>query len=596
MSAVVGVLNESLTESIKGFYKLRKAFVTLDGIMQAETRYMRGLARKTSSNSLRSNRSARSARVVPGDFGDVSDKPRPDEKPPVHPLGQSNGLDAPEDDDDDEFYDAAEVPKESPSTSKYTGDINTNGTNHDFADLSMKDTEVEESGTHQYRQPQIQHEISHNPEHDIFKNPIDLFIHSGTNLCFGILLLLISMIPPAFGKLLFIIGFRGDRDRGIRMLWQASKFENINGAMAGLILLGYYNGLVSFCDVLPEPPVNAPEALTGYPRKRCETLLATMRTRYPRSRLWLLEQARMEASNRNLPGTLSLLTSAPESPLKQVHALSMFELSLNAMYIHDYTLCADSFLTCITLNNWSHALYYYIAGSCHIELYRQHKLTNPTLATKHAEKATDLLRNHVGKHAGKKKFMARQLPFDVFVMRKIAKWDSRAKEWNISFPDAVGISPIEEMIFFWNGYKRMRPAELEPSLAALSWSENTSQNLTWPREGADEKAILAVLRATTLRNMGRDDEAMQILKTEVLHHDKSTLKGGLRDDWTLPAAHYEMGVNCWGKRHQGEEWVKRCEEWVKKAAAWEGYELDARIGVKATMALETVGRVLGREK
>ena len=40
---------------------------------------------------------------------------------------------------------------------------------------------------------------------------IDEYIHSGVQLCFGILQVVLSLIPPAIGKVLSIVGFRGDR-------------------------------------------------------------------------------------------------------------------------------------------------------------------------------------------------------------------------------------------------------------------------------------------------------------------------------------------------------------------------------------------------
>ena len=566
MSAVLGVLNESLTESIKGFYKLRKAFATLNEILDAEARFMRkrngtdtDTASRRSVDSFRSDRSAPLIKGMPGGFGDATSKPpsiRSFEVPilntskgaAVQQDGQING--AQDDDDEDEFYDADDGMTANVDKSSLNGE----GT------LGAKELPPPSNTAPRHGM------LDHDPDSDVFANPIDVFIHSGANLCFGLLLVMIAMIPPAFGKLLFIIGFHGDKDRGIRMLWQASKFHNINGAMAGLIVLGYYNTFIGMSDIIPDshPTSIDQNSVEGYPKQRCEDLLAEMRRRHPKSHLWLLEEARMQAANRHLSTAISLLEKSSKSPLKQVEALEMFEKSLDAMYMHDYALCAKSFIACVDLNNWSHTLYYYIAGAANVEMYRQHRTLNPTEAAVYAQKATELLKL-APKHAGKKKFMARQLPFDVFVTRKVQKWEARARDWSIPFIDAVGVSPVEEMILLWNGYKRMDTSQLEQSLSRLLWSEISNPH--WKREEPDEKALLSVLHGTTLRNLQRYEEAKKCLRSGVLSYDKNELKGGLKDDWTAPAANYEMGVNCWmqrgearseGKEADVKKWVKEC--------------------------------------
>lgn len=274
-------------------------------------------------------------------------------------------------------------------------------------------------------------------------------------------------------------------------------------------------------------------------------------------------------------------------------------------------------------------MYYYIAASSHLALYRQNLTGSQALANEHAAKA-EMLFSKVTQHAGKKKFMASQLPFDKFVTRKITKWQLRAKQWNVTFIEAIGVDPIEEMIYFWNGHSRMSPVHLEKSLENLKWSES-EDNTTWDREDVDERAILALLRASILRSLNRYAEAKNILDSQILCHDKAIFKGHLRDDWTCPSAHYEMAANLWTERRfyqpcgssdqnaivinkdsdipvdtqesgvpefskgtvqrplSGDRRkVQECKIWLEKAAKWESFELDARVGLKISMAQETV--------
>ncbi|KAJ9602113.1 Mitochondrial outer membrane protein iml2 [Cladophialophora chaetospira] len=618
MSAVVGVLNESLTESIRGFYKLRKAYITLDSIVQMEASF----SKRRPARSLSSSRN-QSMENLPSSDG-LSPPERVDALPqhsvqPAHPsaLRNAENADAMEkEESDDEFH---EVDDRNEVTESYTGHLDTDVEDDARTELDIRIERMNLTHGSSGLQPEGMLRrsttissglLTEGPESEVFSNPLDVFIHSGTNLMSGLLNLLISIIPPAFSKLLYIVGFRGDRERGIRMLWQASRFSNVNGAMAGLILFGWYNGIIGFCDIISDTDPSKPEDVEGYPAKRLEGLLLEMRRRYPNSHLWIVEEARTEASKRNLDNALSILAQPGKSQLKQIEALHMFEKSLSAMHAHKYQLCADSMLTCVDLNAWSRALYYYIAASSHLSLYRYDKSLSAKDKEKHAKLAEELFKAAPTK-VGKKKMMGRQLPFDLFVARKISKWEERATRWGCSFLGAIGVSPLDEMIFLWNGFKKMNQAQLEDCLGNLAWSETTPN---WDKEDVDEYAILDILKAVVLRSLRLHEDSKAVLSKKLLHQGAHEFKGVNKDDWMAPTAHHEMAVNFWMQRtgytqQHGTRFIRDPAEQLppvdlkhdaklvqevkvhlEKAKSWEKYELDARLGMKITAALAAVKR------
>ncbi|KAJ4390155.1 Mitochondrial outer membrane protein iml2 [Gnomoniopsis smithogilvyi] len=614
MGAMISVMNESLTEGIKGFYKLRKAFVALDAILEAE------------------------ARVLPAKLGNGVAKATTAQEEKEEAM-EKKALDS---DSDLEFVDAAEDTELPEPPATYTGHLEKQSNGKSVSDpnldkamdnLNLDPVAASSMPGTRADTPESQKQSSgplpnaprrtlpanNGPDSSSFTNPVDAFVHSGANMCFGILLLVISMVPPAFSRLLYIIGFKGDRDRGVQMLWQSTKFNNVNGGVAGLMLLGYYNGLLAFADILPSKSDAAELAeedeIVGYPQEHCVALLESMREQYPDSRLWKVEEARVLANERRLEDAIDILKANSDSKMRQVTALNGFELSVNALFMMDWQTMRDGFLRCVELNDWSHALYYYFVGCAELEMYRNlvQQLKAPeTDAKEKGSLEADLKRHKKAAEeyfrkcpaaAGRKKFMARQMPFEVFALRKVAKWEARAKEWGVDLADAVGVSPGQEMTYLWTGCKRMPSAVMEKALKYLSWDRCTASEelIKQLKAVPDEAAIKAVAESALLCNLGRHAEARERVKP-VSEQDRMLFKGENRDDWTLPCAHYELAVIAWKESCDPSFWptdvkeidafrqskVRECEEYLEHVKTWEAFVLDARIGMKVKTGLDSI--------
>lgn len=519
MGAVISVMHESLTEGIKGFYKLRKAFVALDAIMEAE------------GKALGEHQTNGAAKPL-----DALDK--------EIAVGQQDDTDS---DSDLDFVDAPEDKEQAQTPATTNGSVvKTNGIaagsdlEKQLDDLSLgaasapstgSETPASQKGSKGALGSPPRHAAVSGPDSSSFTNPVDAFVHSGANMCFGVLLLLISMVPPAFSRLLYIIGFKGDRERGVAMLWQSTKFNNVNGGVAGLMLLGYYNGLLAFADILPaEADVKelaAKDEIVGYPKEECIALLGRMRAQYPDSRMWKVEEARVLANARRLAEAMKLLEANTDSKMRQVTALNTFELSANALFMMRWETMRSGFLRCIELNDWSHSLYYYFVGTAELEMYRdcaerlgtgggaddKERATLEADLRRHKRAAEEYFRKAPAV-AGRKKFLARQMPFEVFALRKVAKWEARAKEWGCDLADAVGVSPGQEMTYLWTGSSRMAPETLEAALGCLRWERCTAPpaRVDELRAAPDEAAIKANAEAALLRNLGRYEEARERLE------------------------------------------------------------------------------------
>ena len=554
MAAIVCVLNESVTESIKGFYKLRKAYLALDGVMEAEARVQREQA----------------ADEHPPSTSKLS-LSRDDAKP-----ASSRAITSNEDGEADAFSDAqASLPQAElpvlPST-QIGGDKKASGPAPDHATPAGPEPADSAPGQKQASKHKLASVLGN--------HPVDEFITSGSNFSFGVLLLMISLVPPTFATVLKIVGFRGDKERGVQMLWRATEFHNMYGAMASLFIFMFYDGMSTFCDIIVRDEKVLPKA-------RCRALLDDMRQRYPKSFFWLIEEARLMASDKKLEEAIDFLRECPESALQQLEGLRWFELSMNNMFKHDYQSTSDAFQKCMTLNTWSHGLYHYICGCAHLELYRVHKAGDAAEAAKQRDLAKKSFAQ-VPLHAGRKRFMARQLPFDMFANRKIRVWESRAAAWQCDLVDAVGVSPLEEMIYFWNGYKRMEDGHLATSLERLEWSAS-GDNPHWDKVDVSEKGCQVLLRAAVLRCLGKTAEAQQMLETEIVTTDKALYRGGLKEGWVAPCARYEMAACLWseanalGKPDEHLDQLRECGRRLDDVSKWESFDMEARY-VRARVA------------
>lgn len=507
MGAVVGVLHESLADGIRSFYKLRKAYFALEAIVQMDVKGPALCPPGAAAPEKRKKSLAESFAEdrMPGSFGDDEFR------------------------DLDESQDGESRPKavsERPRDTADVGDPDSHSLTTPRAPTSFTATSHPPSPSPSpcfsasASGPSTSTSSGSDP--DVLTNPRDIFIHSGASMCFGTLLFILTLVPPALSRLLGIVGFHGDRPRGIRMLWESSAAPNVHGAIACVVLLSYYNGLLGLADILPPACLyDASAESVGPPLAKCEALLDRMRARYPSSGLWRIEQSRMHANARRLDLALDVLSDIPPSSMKQIDALAAFETAIDSMFAMRWAPMRDAFVRCLDLNEWSRTLYYFLAGCAEVELYRDAVRAGDAAEAGARKLAAEGWFAKAPGAATKRRLLAKPLPFEVFTLRKLKAWEARAKDLGVDLVDAVGVSPAQEMVYLWSGGRRLDDEQAERALGYLDWGRCTaSADAVGRMRGAvAEDAVRGLCAAALLRVRGKVGEARAEL-VRILEHDR----------------------------------------------------------------------------
>lgn len=405
---------------------------------------------------------------------------------------------------------------------------------------------------------------------------VDEAIQSGVLMCYGLLTLIISLLPPKLTKVLNLLGFHGERDEALKYLWlAASKPRSLQGAASFASLVQYYGGAVQLCDIY-----DTSDGQDGWPVQKCFKTLEEINEHYPKGKLWVLHDAKLHGMQKDLSKALAVLDRgfAAEKPeIQQIETLMLFEYALDCSFDHQYTKAAEHYIRVRDQNDWSTALYTYFAACCYIEDMRSNG--NPESLTK----ANELLDTIPKMFQTKQKLFGGTkvtVPIESLIERRINKWSARRDQVGGTggLAEFAGSSPIMELIYVYNGYRRMDKASLE------RWRAVPPA----PDMDPDDEMCRVLMSAVVLRNLGEITEAGTLLESFCLKKRKTT------EGWALAFGYYEYAVCIWWELQQLtdkdllKEQLEECHKYLRLALDCEHNELEGRLNIRCQLAKEVV--------
>lgn len=217
----------------------------------------------------------------------------------------------------------------------------------------------------------------------------------------------------------------------------------------------------------------------------------------------------------------------------------MLEMAWTLLSQRQFEEAGDLFEKIITLNNWSHATYFFLVAGC--------RFSSGDL------KRTQECLDRLPALFEKRKKSGRELPTETFIRKKVEFYKAKQKRLTgkeDNFAQAIKISPAEELGLVWNNHNRIgasvalenikewlaltpRINKLNEPMDAMPAAAGGQPEL----DSDDEVAVRALLVGVNYRTAGQFQESRIFLQDAVAR------QGHLKTStWVGPMASFELGV------------------------------------------------------
>ncbi|KAM8931380.1 tetratricopeptide repeat protein 39B-like [Lycaon pictus] len=376
----------------------------------------------------------------------------------------------------------------------------------------------------------------------------------GVKFGLGAFNLILSLVPPKTLKLLNIVGYSGDRDVGLTLLYESASESHINNILSVLTLLFYYSYIfVAF-------------GVGKGHSSAVEDLFLIYLQKFPNCVILKFFHARFSMLKGNFKNAQLVLEQCIfiQNEWKQFHHLCYWELMWCHVFLRNWKQAYHYADLLSHKSRWSKAIYVYSKAMLLALL--------PSESVK--SESEDLNSLFLKVDSLRIKILGTSVPIEKFVAEKGQRYGTTTGWFTAQ--------PILEFIYAWSGFRVMsKKLDLISSwLSIINRGEDLLRENPNKEYGTDDISLLNLLKGLCLKHLGRYSTAEHYFN-RVIQKEK-LLK---YDHYLVPYTYYELGILHYLKGDY-ESATKNLDN-IKN---YKDYSMEARLQFRTHIALEQIAK------